>query len=835
MKHLYFSSPWPFSSVKAFLLLGSVFQILWSFTSPLNAMSWDTDMDIEQKLPIQPLNNQERSVLLYSLSPYSARRTNVLSSSKSGIMGNLNLDEGNFVWHTSKKEKRENNKKRRNSETAYVVNHPLTQPLWIGRDVSTRIKELTNYNKNKKINFLTPLEKEDLRYYQKILSYNDSDDMPIPGLSMITLDDLEINSMNSKNTNSENSHAEVIFLSHPDGKIAIKKFTNLQLGFKDLFRSLEALEMNPDPNKLKMASIFDAVINPRNELSIIMEGAETLELEKCLSEPFAQHAVVACAKFLSKLHIKSDTKLATQPLNKKTYVENLGNVRNRENYIKNLVNAKKTLSYDLLKAETTETELLFLNAGSPRKDGNRYTGPINAGTIFRSLPLNYRDKYEIIVRKVIKSFIDVTREIYRSLNDSLPSFYLITETHGDAHLGNFFYNHLADAQKIPWDSYLRICAIDFASMARSINGDNPAVDVARLAASIEAKGYFALSNWFNKTYEDKIVKSNILEDVEKYKNTFKISYDFFYLRFLKTIFNLPQEKMADQTKIDILKRWIDQNSAHIPSSQEIENSTIHCLPDPIDVFIESAPDGLESYLKHLIITLTPRSPIAILTGVEGVGKKSLALAFAHRALKSKDYNLIHWIPSATNFSLLKAYKNLLLDLGIPVHDKAEDEITELVKQQVSQKGTCLLIYAGAPNAELLKGKIPANVFTIITSRDPEDEQWKCLFPHAEPILLEVDVFRPEESREYLYKTTGFESTVKAAIDSADKSIIDDLAKILGHLPIALATAASSIKLNSDNDINILSNFQNYFSNIKKYSILHGDPFEKESSHYPMIF
>jgi hypothetical protein len=502
---------------------------------------------------------------LFCLShPYTPRRATAFSSSEPAIFLDLKPNEGDFVWHTSthhfskdedcidntspKKKREGNNKKRRNSQTYHVDKHPLTQRLWTGRDVSIRIKELINSNKNSTKNFLTSFENIDLEYYKKILSKNYSDHTPIPGLSIITLEDLKINSMNPKNANSVNSHAEVTLLSPPEGKIAIKKFTDLQRGFKELFRSLEALEMNPAPYKLKMAGIFDAVITPHNELSIIMEGAETLELEKCLSEPFAQHAVKACAKYLSKLHIKSDKKLATKPMDKEKYVENLGNVRNRENYIINLANAKKTLSYDLLNAETTETELLFLNTGSPRIVGRLYTGPINAGTIFRSLPLIYLDKYDFLVRKVIKSFIDVTREIYRSLNDAFPDFYLITATHGDAHLGNFFYNHLADGQEIPWDSYLRICAIDLASMARSINGDNPAVDIARLAASIGAKGYFELRNLFNKTYEDEIVKSTIIEDIKKYKNTFKISYDFFYLRFLKTIFNLPQEKMGDEKK-----------------------------------------------------------------------------------------------------------------------------------------------------------------------------------------------------------------------------------------------------------------------------------------------
>jgi hypothetical protein len=652
--------------------------------------------------------------------------------------------------------------------------------------------------------------------------------MPIPGLSMITLEDLKINSMNPENANSENCHAEVTILFHPDGKIAIKKFTDLQLGFKELFRYLEALEMNPTPHKLKMAGIFDAIINPHNELSIIMEGAETLELEKCLSELFAQHAVTACAKYLAKLHIKSDKRLASKPMNKKKYIENLGNVRNRENYIKNLANAQKTLSYDLLQAETTKTELLFLNPGSPRGDGKLYTGPINAGTIFRSLPSSYLNKYEFLAQKVIKSFIDVTREIYRTLNDVLPDFYLISATHGDAHLGNFLYYHLADRQEIPLDSYLRICAIDCASMARSINGDNPAVDIARLAASIEAKGYFALSNWFNKTYEDKILKSGIIENIEKYKNTFKTSYDFFYLRFLKVIFNLPQEKMADQTKIDILKRWIDENSAHIQSLEEIGNNIIHCLPNPVDVFIENTSGGSQSYLEFLENNLAAGCPTVIITGLMGVGKKSLALEIAHRALKNKNYNLIYWIPSTTQFSLLKAYKNLLLDLGIPVHDKTENEIIELVMQQASQRGGCLLIYAGAPNAKFLKDKIPANNVTIITSRDPEVEQWKNLFPSSKSVFLKVDVFRPEKSRQYLYKATGFANTVKTVADGTEESIIDDLAEALGHHPLSLATAASSIRLTSDSN-NILNNCQNFLYVSKKYFIIHGDPFEKESS------
>jgi hypothetical protein len=247
----------------------------------------------------------------------------------------------------------------------------------------------------------------------------------------------------------------------------------------------------------------------------------------------------------------------------------------------------------------------------------------------------------------------------------------------------------------------------------------------------------------------------------------------------------------------------------------------------LDVFIESTPEGSQSYLDLLQNMLTPESPIAIIGGLKGVGKKSLALKMAHIALENNNYDLIYWISSKTQFSLLKAYKNLLLDLGIPVHDKTENEIIELVTQQAPQKGKCLLIYAGSPNAEFLKDKIPANVFTIITSQNSETEQWERLFSPLKPAFLEVGLFHPEESRQYLYKATGFANTVKTVANGMKKSIIDDLAEALDHHPLSLATAASSIRLTSGTN-NILNTCQNFLYVSKKYSIIHGDPFEKES-------
>src|SRR5690606_25366969 len=74
------------------------------------------------------------------------------------------------------------------------------------------------------------------------------------------------------------SGCDLTILSHDQTNfMAIKKFSNTENGLKEglseLLYSLAALDINPSPQELKMARIYDAFLCPENHLHLVLEGA----------------------------------------------------------------------------------------------------------------------------------------------------------------------------------------------------------------------------------------------------------------------------------------------------------------------------------------------------------------------------------------------------------------------------------------------------------------------------------------------------------------------------------------------------------------------------------
>lgn len=429
----------------------------------------------------------------------------------------------------------------------------------------------------------------------------------------------------------------------------------------------------------------------------------------------------------------------------------------------------------------------------------------------------------------------------RSSSTEKQTPYFLTTTHGDAHGNNFFYDK-DESLKFSKDSFQRVAMIDFATIIRTYGGiGDPAEDVGRFLGSlwdwgvrqaIEGSENYKLIHNFQKEFMDaylelikdsKIIKEHLYEKFEK---TFKENCNFYKLRYYKVIFNATKDENPQkdrEIKLKILNSWLEENANLTASlqtiSQEkymreeskdrpwesIENGGISShLPERSEVFIESFDKKNQSYLTllwkelHDTNTATLSSKAAI-AGMGGVGKTSLALEYAHEALEKKAYNFIYWLSSGTEESLLRGYKKLLLELGIPHKDiegKDEDAIIDLVKLYVPAKGKCLLIYDNTPGSNFLTGKVPLKTHILTTSRDHEG--WE-----KPPINL--DVFREEDSVKYLLRITGLQK---------NHEIAEELANELGHLPLALAHAAHYIKLVGGENVSV-NHFKKYLEEFRK--------------------
>jgi tetratricopeptide (TPR) repeat protein len=192
--------------------------------------------------------------------------------------------------------------------------------------------------------------------------------------------------------------------------------------------------------------------------------------------------------------------------------------------------------------------------------------------------------------------------------------------------------------------------------------------------------------------------------------------------------------------------------------------------------------GRKELLQRIENHLNQESTPVILTaldGLGGVGKTQLTLEFVWQ--HNKGYNGVAWFNAESQERLTEDYIRLGLELNI-IHqdDKYDIEKRALrVKSwlEVSKRAGWLLVYDNAPNYKGIGELIPTKGGKVlVTSRYakgwPQDN-------------IQVNVFTPDESRAYIEKTLGYKAL--------DTEQVNQLAKTLGHLPLALAQACAYIK------------------------------------------
>ncbi|WP_010301763.1 Sel1-like repeat-containing protein kinase family protein [Candidatus Odyssella thessalonicensis] len=619
--------------------------------------------------------------------------------------------------------------------------------------------------------------------------------------------------------------------------IAIKNFNDIEEGMSELLYSLVALDINPAPQELKMARVYDAIIYPENCLNLIMEGANTHVIHYYLSTDLAESVVKACANYFAQFHLKNNNN------------KNIDGGR----YIHHVARAAKTLKGNPLKGENQEKPALYLLKGKQWTENN--LKDLQSSNIIRSLSEQEQENFAHLVKRICDKFESNCNKIFRSLNSEdreEQELYFLTLTHGDAHGNNFFYNNdeKINGYEISKDSFKRVTMIDVGKVARTYGqiGD-PAEDIGRFVGSLwdwyflqnftesqELKYYGKiefLENQFVKTYLQNICSHISTEEKqERFEEIFKENCSFYKLRFYRAIFNFTKnkdEKKDKEIKKRVLKSWMNekanvkllsQNLSHpIVLKKEskdrlwipVAGKVISRLPDRPIGFVESAAESADkSYLTlvwedlHHTGTATLSSQAAI-AGMGGIGKTSSALEYAYEALENNAYDLVYWLLSETEISLMKGYRDLLIDMGVLLNDEADERIVELIKEYIPRQGKCLLIYDNVPTPDFLKDKTPTGAHILITSR----------YRHGwgkPPINLEV--FRSEDSVKYLLNTIGLDETTP---DNQKKA--KELARELEHFPLALSHAAHYIKLSKGNSV-FGDPLARYLQELKKESTVH---------------
>ena len=172
--------------------------------------------------------------------------------------------------------------------------------------------------------------------------------------------------------------------------------------------------------------------------------------------------------------------------------------------------------------------------------------------------------------------------------------------------------------------------------------------------------------------------------------------------------------------------------------------------------------------------------VSALTGGRGIGKTQVAAQYARHAVAT-GVQLVAWVPATDRERMLGGLAAVADRIGVadPEGD-SEVSATRLREVLAARTSVALLVFDDAKDPQLVRRYVPATGATqvVVTTTDRAFTSLGTEVP--------VGTFEPHESIAYLAERTELDDPIGA------KAVADEL----GHLPLALAQAATVIRLRS---------------------------------------
>lgn len=245
-------------------------------------------------------------------------------------------------------------------------------------------------------------------------------------------------------------------------------------------------------------------------------------------------------------------------------------------------------------------------------------------------------------------------------------------------------------------------------------------------------------------------------------------------RIYETFDSLEQFSTAAATAISNLVRFIERAAPLNASSAAPEAlRVISNIPINVPFHFVGRGDELVA-IENVLNKNDGRAAIAVLHGLRGVGKTTLAATYAVR--HRDKYRATWWIKAETEATMRADLVGLGIQLGWIAADAPEEKSVEAVLDRLGSEGeSILLVYDNAIGPKELVKFLPRGTGSraIVTSNAPN---WGAV-----ATSVEIEVWPKETGADFLMARTG---------RATERDVAIALSEVLGGLPLAHEQAAA---------------------------------------------